>query len=88
MTNISKSITLKKVFMNKYIICPEGFNCSSSLNIILSTNCLAICQPFHYENTIINTSYLKPYVHYVPIKEDFSNLNDVIIWCLNNDDKC
>jgi ferritin len=42
----------------------------------------------HYENTIINSSCLKPYVHYVPIKEDFSDLKEVMEWCLSNESKC
>jgi hypothetical protein len=86
--NLTKFISLKEVFSNKYILCPEGFDCSSSLNLVLSTNCLAICPPFHYSNTIINIDYLKPYVHFVPIKEDYSDLLEVMKWCLNNDEKC
>jgi hypothetical protein len=31
---------------------------------------------------------LKEYVHYVPIENDFSNLNEQIQWCINNNDKC
>jgi len=31
---------------------------------------------------------LEPYVHYVPIKEDLSDLADKIEWCKKNDEKC
>lgn len=31
---------------------------------------------------------LKPGVHYIPIKNDLSNLITTIEWCINNDDKC
>ena len=31
---------------------------------------------------------LKPYIHYVPIKEDLSDLADKIEWCKLNDSKC
>jgi hypothetical protein len=31
---------------------------------------------------------LEPYVHYIPLKEDFSDLEDIIKWCKNNDGKC
>ena len=58
------------------------------LNWVLASNSLAICPPFHYENVIINSNKLKPYVHYIPIKEDYSDLDDIIDWCLNNDNKC
>lgn len=32
--------------------------------------------------------YLKPYIHYVPVKADMSDLEDQIKWCINNDNKC
>ena len=28
------------------------------------------------------------WVHYVPVNNDFSDLNEKIEWCINNDDKC
>jgi hypothetical protein len=31
---------------------------------------------------------LKEWEHYVPINNDFSDLNEKIEWCINNDDKC
>jgi len=31
---------------------------------------------------------LKPWVHYVPVKEDLSDLLDIIKWCLANDTEC
>ena len=27
---------------------------------------------------------LKPFMHYIPIKEDFSNVDDMIDWCENH----
>lgn len=32
--------------------------------------------------------YLKPYVHYIPIKKDLSDIYEKISWCKNNDHKC
>jgi hypothetical protein len=31
---------------------------------------------------------LEPWVHYVPVKDDFSDLNDKIEWCLHNEREC
>ena len=31
---------------------------------------------------------LKPYVHYIPIKNDLSDIIDKIKWCRDNDEKC
>lgn len=31
---------------------------------------------------------LKPYIHYIPVKKDLSDLIDKIKWCQNNDNEC
>jgi len=31
---------------------------------------------------------LKEWIHYVPVNNDFSDLNEKIQWCINNDEKC
>jgi hypothetical protein len=31
---------------------------------------------------------LKAWEHYIPIKNDFSDLDEIIEWCIRNDDKC
>ena len=31
---------------------------------------------------------MEPYVHYVPVKDDLSDLLEIIDWCISNDDKC
>jgi hypothetical protein len=88
LNNVKPRQKLNYLFDYKYIICPEGFDVSSGLNWVLCSNSLAIVPPFHYENTIINSDYLKPYIHYVPIEENFSNLREILEWCMMNDEKC
>ena len=34
------------------------------------------------------TPLLKEWVHYIPVKQDLSDLLDKIKWCKNNDEKC
>jgi glycosyltransferase involved in cell wall biosynthesis len=29
-----------------------------------------------------------PWIHYIPIDNDFKNLNERIQWCIDNDEKC
>ena len=31
---------------------------------------------------------LEPYVHYVPLNDNFDNLVEIVEWCIENDDKC
>ena len=86
--NLSEHIPLEEILKNKFLFCPEGFDTSSIINIAMISGSVIITPKFHYENTIVNNEYLEPYVHYIPIKEDYSNLEDVIKWCLNNDNHC
>ena len=31
---------------------------------------------------------LEPWVHYIPVEEDFSDLEDILAWARANDEKC
>ena len=31
---------------------------------------------------------LQPYIHYIPLQDDYSDLDEILIWCQNNDEKC
>ena len=48
-------------------------------SVLLKTN--SIWKQWYYDD-------LKPYIHYVPVNNNFSNLNEQIEWCQNNQDKC
>jgi hypothetical protein len=85
---IKPNIELNKIYENKFIFCPEGFDVSAQLSWVLASNSVAICPPFQYESNIINSNKLKPYIHYIPINADYSNLNDVMEWCLTHDNEC
>ena len=40
-----------------------------------------VWKQWYYDN-------MKEWIHYVPINNDFSDLNEKIEWCINNDNKC
>jgi hypothetical protein len=40
------------------------------------------------EYTLWYSHLLVPYVHYIPIKKDLSDLIEKITWCRNHDDLC
>jgi hypothetical protein len=88
LSHIKPSLSMTKMYRHKYLLCPEGFDCSSALSWVLASNSLAIVPPFHYENVIINSRQLKPYTHFLPIREDYADLADVMRWALAHDDEC
>ena len=88
LAQIKPSLSMQQMYGFRYIFCPEGFDCSSALPWVLASNSLAIVPPFHYENVIVNSQALKPYVHFVPIREDFGDLPEVMRWVLAHDAEC
>ena len=50
---------------------------------MLSNSVLLMTKPF-IESWRVE-SKMKPYKHYVPLKKDFSDLDEIMNWCLKND---
>jgi len=70
----------------KYIIHIDGHVCAFRLSQELSMNSVILLVQSKYK--IWYSDLLKPFEHYVPIKEDLSDLFDKIQWCKANDLKC
>jgi hypothetical protein len=75
------------MYKYKYIVSIEGNDKDSGINWKLASNSVILMKPPTFESWLME-SYLQPYVHYVPLNNDFSNLDEIYQWCLNNDDKC
>jgi len=71
----------------KYILDIDGFSNTwdatiwklYSGSVLLKVN--SIWEQWFYNDFI-------EWIHYVPVENDFSDLNKQIQWCINNDDKC
>lgn len=70
----------------KYIIHIQGYVSAYRLSLELSMKSVILFVKTPYKLWFENR--LVPYVHYVPVKADMSDLIDTIKWCRDNDDKC
>lgn len=70
----------------KYILTLEGHVAAYRLSYELSSGSLIILAESKWMMWYSNL--LQPFVHYVPVKNDLSDLIKTIEWCRNNDDKC
>jgi hypothetical protein len=70
----------------KYIVNVDGHVSAFRLSLELSMGCCILLVKSKYK--LWYSSMLEPMIHYVPIKEDLSDLIDQIKWCRENDDKC
>lgn len=71
--------TMKEQLIYKYIVSIEGNDVSSGLKWMLLSNSVVLTPPFTVESWAMEGS-LKPYVHYLPLKSDMSNVEDMIQW--------
>ena len=70
----------------KYLLDVEGNGYSGRLKILLHSGRPLFIQDRPYHEYYFQ--YLKEFIHYIPVKRDFSDLNEKIIWSEQNPDKC
>jgi len=79
--------SIKNMLKYKYLICAEGNDVSTGLKWMLYSNSVVLMP----KPTIVSwfmEDHLIPFIHYVPIKDDWSDLLDMYKWCEDNQDKC
>lgn len=87
---LKKRVDMNKQLKYKYLINIDGHSKVNRESYLLQTGCLILNVESKYVigNQRWYDHLLIPYVHYVPIKYDLSDLEEKIIWCRNNDTKC
>ena len=81
-------MTHHEITQYKFVLNLEGHDFASSFQTMLASNsCPLHNYPFSWE-TYFFARGLEPYVHFVPVKSDGSDLVQQYEWCMNNLDKC
>jgi len=77
------SLTIKAQLKNKYIIVAEGNDASTSLLWVLASNSVPFMIPPRVESWRME-SLLQPWVHYVPLAADWSDISSKLDWAIAN----
>ena len=79
-------ISIEEHLAYKYLVDVDGNSCTySRLYWILKSNSLCLKHLSNEEQWYYKG--LEPYVHYIPFKEDFSDLEEKILWAKNHNDQ-
>jgi hypothetical protein len=70
----------------KYIVNIDGHSSAFRLSVELGLGSVVLLVQSKWELWI--HKLIKPYIHYIPIKADLSDLIEKIQWCMDNDDEC
>tara|TARA_Y100000389_G_scaffold146698_1_gene145456 strand:- start:19 stop:879 length:861 start_codon:yes stop_codon:yes gene_type:complete len=84
---VLQKIKPEKFLEYKYILSVEGNDKDSGLNWKLNTNSLVLMAKPRVTSWLMETT-LVPNYHYILLKDDFSDLEQKLKWCNNNQDKC
>jgi len=84
---IKQKLTMSELLQNKFLISVEGNDVASNLKWIMASNSLCI-KPHSQIESWFMEGKLKPWTHYVPVQDDFSDLIEVYHWCLQNPEQC
>ena len=81
------NLSINDMLKYKYLICIEGNDVSTGLKWMLASNSVVLMPKPTIESWLME-GLLEPYKHYIPLKDDFSDLDEILNWCKSNDDKC
>ena len=71
----------------KCLLSIEGNDVATNLKWIMMSNSVCI-MPIPKICSWFMEDHLQPYVHFIPVLDDFSDLEEKYEWCLNHDSEC
>lgn len=84
---IKGKVSIEEQLKYKFIISLEGNDVASNLKWILASNSVPIMKKPTKETWAME-GLLEPFVHYLPLDDDLSNLDTILDWANNNNDTC
>lgn len=84
---VSQPVHPKDHLLYRYLIDIDGYStCFSRTFWILLSNSVLLKQTTNYKQWFYQG--LKPYIHFIPLKSDLSNLEEQYKWCLEHEQEC
>jgi len=84
---ITKKVKVEDFLKYKYILSVHGNDKDSGLNWKLNSNSLVLMNKPEYTSWLLECDLI-PWIHYVPLNFDFTDLFDKLMWCEANQSKC
>ena len=81
------ALGMKDLLQNKYLLSLEGNDVSSGLKWMLLSKSVVFMPTSTYESWALE-SQLRPFIHYVPVQRDLSDMHERLKWAKSNDELC
>ena len=79
--------SLKELLQYKFLICLEGNDVASGLKWMLHSNSV-VMMPRPATSGWLMEDALKPFVHYIPLADDFSDAEERFNWAVSHEAEC
>ncbi len=79
--------TLEEQFQYKFLICLEGNDVATGLKWMLQSNSV-VMMPKPTISSWLMEDTLQPFVHYIPLADDFSDAEERFDWAVNHEAEC
>lgn len=84
---LGAAMSMPEQLASKFMLCLEGNDVASGLKWMMGSFSTVImpaptCETWFCEGELV------PWEHYVPVKSDLSDLNEIYEWCLSNPARC
>lgn len=86
-SQIGDDLTIEEQLASKFILCLEGNDVATGLKWMMASNS-TVLMPAPTCETWFCEGELEPWVHYVPVKSDLSDISEIYEWCLSNQAIC
>ena len=84
---IKESYTIQEQLKSKFLISVEGGDVATNLKWMLYSNSVVL-MPKPTMVSWIMEDKLEEWIHYIPLDNEFNDVEEKYNWCLNNLDKC
>lgn len=82
-----EEMSLETLLQYRYLLSVEGNDVATNLKWALASNSLVV-MPAPQISSWFMEDALRPYVHYLPVRDDFSDLEEQVLWAEKNIKKC
>lgn len=82
-----EEMSLETLLRYKYLLSVEGNDVATNLKWVLASNSLVVMPEPQISSWLMEDA-LRPYVHYLPVRDDFSDLEKQVEWAEKNPKKC
>eukprot|EP00546_Thalassionema_frauenfeldii_P003376 CAMPEP_0178935762 /NCGR_PEP_ID=MMETSP0786-20121207/24738_1 /TAXON_ID=186022 /ORGANISM="Thalassionema frauenfeldii, Strain CCMP 1798" /LENGTH=377 /DNA_ID=CAMNT_0020613971 /DNA_START=201 /DNA_END=1334 /DNA_ORIENTATION=- len=85
---VTENVGMQEQLRYKYLVSIEGNDIASNLKWSLASNSV-VFMPLPTMTTAAGLEeFLVPFVHFIPLNDDLSDLEDMVLWAKDNDEKC